>query len=241
MLAAVVSVLLVAGCAHPIDVAPNLAELDRSSITTPRIPANVGYYIPLTASSTEITTPGGGGDNIRYFPYRDIEVGFQRILSNVFASAVRLASVNDPSDVSRNGIEYVIIPDLVTTSGGSGFFTWPPTSFTVDLTSNIRDKEGKMITSLRVVGTGSAETSERLSEHGIAGRRAMEDALLKMQASLLESNFVNAKAEVRGAQPQGRGGGSTASRLAEIKELRDKGLISQEEYESKRRAILESL
>jgi hypothetical protein len=242
ILTAGIAVILMAGCAHPINVAPNVTRLDRTSTTDPRIPANVGYYIPLEASSVEITTPGGGGDNVRYFPYQDIEAGFQKILSNVFTGVVKLTSITDPSGVSRDGIDYIIVPDVVTSSGGSGFFTWPPTSFTVDLTSNVRDRIGKIITSLRVVGTGSAETSERLTEHGIAGRRAMEDALLKMQASLLEAKFAGVKTDARATQAQGAVGASTtSSRLAEIKELREKGLISQEEYESKRRAILESL
>jgi hypothetical protein len=243
ILAANIAVLLMGGCAHSINIAPNLTSLDRSQATAPRIPANVGYYIPPEASSIEITTPGGGpADKVAYFPYRDIEAGFQKILSNVFMGVVKLTSIAGSSRAPPDGIDYIIVPVVITRSGGSNFFTWPPSSFTVDLTSNIRDPVGKMITSLRVVGNGSAETGERLSEYGIAGRRAMEDASLKMQASLLEGTFRSTKSDARATQPQGSAGPSTASaRLAEIKELREKGLISQEEYESKRKAILDSL
>jgi hypothetical protein len=37
------------------------------------------------------------------------------------------------------------------------------------------------------------------------------------------------------------GVGDAENRLAHIKELRDKGLISQEEFDAKRRALLDSL
>ena len=206
-----------------------------------KIEASVGYHIPPTATTTEVTTAGGGGDNVRYFPYRDIEVGFQKILSNVFATVVKVASIGDAPDGKREAIDFVIIPELVTTSGGSGFFTWPPTSFTVDLTSNVRDNAGKLLTTVRVVGAGSAETGERLPEHGIAGRRAMEDALLKMQESLLESKVFGAKTDAATIQPKKQAPDSASSRLAEIKALKESGQITQEEYDAKRKAILNSL
>ncbi len=241
LITASVIVLVVTGCAHPISVTPKLASLDRTTATPARINAKVGFYIPPIASTTEVTTPGGGGDNVRYFPYRDIEAGFQKILSNVFSSSLKVRSIEDPTDGKRDDIDYVLIPQLVTTSGGSGFFTWPPTSFTVDLTSNVRDKNGKLLTSIRVVGAGSAETSERISETGIAGSRAMEDALIKMQASLFESEVFGGKAVVSSPQTKKEATGSTSARLAELKALRDAGQISEQEYGAKRKAILDSL
>jgi hypothetical protein len=235
--------LLVAGCAHPIDVAPNLAKLDRSSIADTRIPARVGYYIPASASSLEVTTPGGGGDNVRYFPYRDIEDGFKKMLSNVFEGVSRLTSIGDTSDAARDGIDFIVVPEVVTNSSSESFITWTPMSFSVDLTSSIRDKVGKLITTLRVVGTGRAtEYGERLSDKGIAGRRAMEDALMKMQESFMEAKVLRAKPDARPTQQRPPPvAGPAAARLSELKELMEKGLISREEYEAKRKAILESL
>jgi hypothetical protein len=225
-----------AGCAHPIKVSPDLARLDRAPDSPPRLALSVGYYIPAEVASVEVTTAGGGGDNVRYYPYRDLEPGFQKILSNVFTSVVKLTSISDRPAQSGESINYIVVPAIITSSGGSGFFTWPPTSFTVDLTSQVRDKDGKLFTSPRVVGTGSAETSERLSEHGIAGRRAMEDALLKMQTALFEANFLGVS-----KQPSATNRGSTADRLSHIKELRDRGLLTEREYEEKRKEILDSL
>jgi hypothetical protein len=239
--AAMVTPLLV-GCAHAIKVAPEITKVERTSTTSPRTTANVGYYIPPEVGSVEITTPGSGGDNVRYFPYRDIEAGYQKMLSNVFTGVVKLTSIADIPSIGRSGIDYVIVPVVVTSSGGSGLFTWPPTNFTVDLTCNVRDAVGTLIANPRVVGTGSADTSERIHDHGIAGKRAMEDALVKMQGAMLETNFPSATPAVRPTRPQAAGLPSAAAdRLAQLKELKDKGLISEEEYEAKRKAILDTL
>jgi Short C-terminal domain len=233
---------LIAACAHPIKVTPDVARLERVSSTPPRVAANVGFYIPPEASSVEITTQGGGGDNVRYYPYVDIETGFEQMLSNVFTGVVKLASITDLPAVARGGTNYIVQPVIVTSSGGSGLFTWPPTNFTVDLTCNIRDSTGALIASPRVVGTGSAETGERLKDHGFAGKRAMEDALLKMQTAMLETKFGGVTSEVHVPKPQTQTPvGDAGDRLAHIKELRDRGLISQEEYEAKRKVIVDTL
>ena len=79
-----VAVVLMAGCAHRINIVPDTTKLELVSPTAPRVTANVGLYIPQEARSVEVTTPGGGGDNVRYYPYVDIEAGFEKMLSNVF-------------------------------------------------------------------------------------------------------------------------------------------------------------
>jgi hypothetical protein len=230
---------LLVGCAHPIKVAPDPAKLERSLTARSHVAANVGYYIPHEVSSVEITTQGGGGDNIRYFPYEDIEPGFEMMLSTVFNGVVKLTSIADLPSIARGGTNYIIQPVIITSSGGSGLFTWPPTNFTVDLTCNIRDASGAVLVSPRVVGTGSAETGDRLHDHGFAGKRAMEDALVKMQTALFETKIGSAPAQdLSPSKPQPAAAGD---RLAHLKELRDKGLITQDEYEAKRKEIVDSL
>lgn len=226
---------VLAGCAHPIQIGPDLTRIERGSSAQSRVAAKVGYYIPTEVAAAEITTAGGGGDNVRYYPYRDMEAGSQRMLSNVFTDVVKLRSSSNqltPSDK----VAYVIVPVLVTSSGGSGLFTWPPTNFTVDLTSQIRDGEAKLVASPRIVGTGTAETGERLADHGIAGKRALEDAMKKMQSALLDINFR----EVSGPTSNSANG-STEERLLRLKQLKDNGSITQQEYEIKRKQVLEAL
>jgi hypothetical protein len=226
IVAPILIVIALAGCAHPIVVAPNTAKIEREAGTPPRIKANAGFFIPAEASSLEVTTPGGGGDNVRYFPYRDLEMGYQKMLFNVFENVTKLKSEADSNELSKDGIKYVLAPDVITSSGSTGFFTWPPTNFTVDLTSKVREASGKMIASPRVVGHGQAEFSEFKSDFGLAGKRAMEDALLKMQKALLEIKFENSAISVGpasdGPMPQKD---QTSGRLEKLKDLSDRGLF----------------
>lgn len=80
---AAIAALLFAGCEHPIKIAPDIGTVVRMS-DAPRISLNVGYYIPSEMKAVEITSLGGGGNSVRYFPYRNIEPGFQKMLSNEF-------------------------------------------------------------------------------------------------------------------------------------------------------------
>lgn len=232
-------VLLSFGCAHPIRVAPNIQNLEPASGTYRRHGATVAYHISFEAMNREITTGAGGGDSVRYFPFRDMEAGYHKVLSNVFNRVVRLQSTADRSAIQRDGIDYVFVPEIVTTSGGAGFATWPPTSFTVDLTNYIRDANGKLVASPRVVGVGAGETGMRLTGHGIAGSRAMEDALIKLQAALLEIPLQTPKFR---SQPQESAAHtSLADRLEKLMELKAGGVITDAEYEAKRKEILEAL
>lgn len=240
-LLAIVIVGALAGCAHSISVAPDLAKIGNLHGGFKLTPASVGYYIPSDLLSLEVTTPGGGGDNVSYFPYRDIEPGYEKALSHIFSSVVKLPSKPDYLLTKPIGLDYTIQPQIVTNSGSTGFFTWPPTNFTVDLTSTIRDSTGAVVASPRVVGVGTAETGERLTEHGVAGKRAMNDALSKMQASLLELKLVVPQ---KGESPKmdiPLVNSSAASRLSYLKELKEKGLLTESEYEAKRKEILNSL
>jgi hypothetical protein len=229
------------GCAHRITVAPELAKIESLSHGFDNRSVSVGYYIPSELLSLEVTTPGGGGDNVRYFPYRDIETGYERVLSNVFSGVVQLRSTPDYSRTKQLGLDYVIQPQIVASSGSTGFFTWPPTDFTVDLTNSIRDENGRVIAAPRVVGIGTAETAERLSEHGVAGKRAMNDALSKMQAALLELKLGTPPNNELPKKIKSPMSSNAASRLGNLKELKDKDLITKAEYEVKRKEILDSL
>lgn len=248
---------LLTGCAHPIDVTPDTTTLstDANGISNPKIPAKVGYFIAPDLTALEVTTPGGGGDNVRYFPYKAIEPGFQKILTNVFGSAIKLDTAPTAEELARRGINYLVVPTVVTTSGSTGFFTWPPTNFSVDLSNQIRSQDGIVIATPRVVGVGSAGTSERLGNHGMAGQRAMADALIKMQTALLEAKLTpsvqppsiqpptsvqHTKAATSTAKDE-KTVGSIEERLSRLKTLFDQKLLTKDEYDKKRRALIEEL
>ena len=229
------AIALITGCAHPINVTPKTTELKNISVSSKNKSFDVGYYISPQDRSLEVTTLAGGGDNVRYFPYRDIEQGYQVILANTFKTAVALNSTNITE--STEDLDFILSPKIITTSGSTGFFTWPPTNFSVDLTSTIKNKSGKIIAEPRVVGTGVANTSERLSEYGIAGIRAMEDALLKMQEILVEidlsDDFISSSRTTSEEK--------VSERLKNLNLLKEQGLINEKEYNEKRQKILDAL
>jgi hypothetical protein len=243
LLAASLTALALGGCAHQISVAPTAAMV-RPEGSPPKIRENVGLFVPPEVAAIEVTTGGGGGDRVRYFPYRDIEAGYQAMLLTVFEGVTKLSTANDPAAMAKDNIKYVVTPSIVTTSGSTSAFTWPPTDFTVDLTTNVKDAQGRTVATKRAVGQGQAEWGEFTKlGWGLAGVRAMESALRKTQAELLTLTLG----------PAGSGTAATtapsstpstkqmADRLAELKSLADSGLITPAEYEKKRLEMLNSL
>ena len=236
------------GCAHSIDITPSLTKIEEQSVSASKVKSKVGFYIPEDVINIEITSAGGGGDNVRYFPYKNIETGYMRMLTNVFEEVIRFRSANEVSDAPKQDVKYVIEPVMVTTSGSTGFFTWPPTNFTVDLTSNMRDKLGKTVANPRVIGNGQVDfILDMHGDYGLAGRLAMEDAILKMQRALLETDFGNIATKSIPLGPEdlnfkySQSKDQISIRLEKLKDLLDKSLISREDYENKKRQILDGL
>jgi len=166
------------GCAHPINMSPDLAKLEPQGAV---IEARVGYYLPDALRSEEVTTPGGGGDKVRYFPYRDLEPGFYKALSATFADVTKL---NQPMDARGSGVHLVITPTVKTTSYSDSAFTWPPTDFSVELTCSVQNAAGHPIKTIVVNGQGKATFSEFKSNFSLAAVRASDDALAKLVQQL---------------------------------------------------------
>jgi hypothetical protein len=175
-----VFIAIASGCAHPLTIGPDIAKIERSGNQQP-IDKHVAYYIAADSRDKAVTTPGGGGDSVTYRPYRDIEAGYYKMLSNVFKGVTLLKTPNDAEAIGKNGVLYIITPEVSTDSSSPSPFTWPPTKFTVNLTCNIVDTTGKTIKAASVRGEGQAEYDEFKSDFSLSGRRATLDALLKMQ------------------------------------------------------------
>jgi len=175
---------ILTACAHPISMAPRADKL--SSINTEsRINKSVAYIITSDMLAKEVTTPGGGGDKVSYLPYRDIESAFYTVLSKVFSNVNKLKSASDIDSINKYDISLIITPDIVTNSSSSSPFTWPPTKFSTELSCKITDKTGKLIWETKVTGEGAAEFDEFKKDFSLSARRSTEDALLKLQKSLL--------------------------------------------------------
>jgi hypothetical protein len=178
------------GCAHPIVVSPDVAKLETTAKVAPH-KAVVGYFISDEQRAREVITPGGGGDRVSYFPYRDMETGLYKVLGNSFTDVVRLKSPTDTVAITQNNVGYIITPQVTTNSQSPSPFTWPPTQFTVDLSANITDNIGKPIVTKTVQGVGRAEFEEFKSDFGLSGKRAMQDALQKLQELLSDAKALS--------------------------------------------------
>ena len=151
-----------------------------------RIQKKVGLYIAAENRTKEVTTPGGGGDKVRYVPYSDLEAGLYKVLSDVFLD-VAVLQARDAAAIAQHSVAYVIEPEISTTSSSSGVFTWMATDFTVQLQCKVTDAAGQPVATVTSDGSGKAESKELMSNFSLAGQRASQDALLKLRAALLQS------------------------------------------------------
>jgi hypothetical protein len=174
------------GCAHPINMNPDLSAL-KTPAGVQVIDKQVGYHIPDSLRSLEVISPGGGGDKVRYFPYRDIEPGLYKALSEAFRG---VSKVQDPKDIAalKNGnISLLMTPVVTTTSFSESLFTWPPTLFTVTLACTVSDIAGNTVQTMSVVGEGRATFDEFKGNLSLAAVRATNDALTKLLKAFSES------------------------------------------------------
>jgi hypothetical protein len=178
--------LALTGCAHPILMTPDSKALTADGVQP--IPKNVGYFISAENKNKEFVTAGGGGDKVSHYPYRDMEPGLYRVLSNVFADVTALKAQNDTETIRNRKISFVFVPTIVPSSSSDGFFTWPPTNFSLNVDCIVYDAAGKQIATKSVIGLGTASFSEFSGNFGLAAQRASTDALRKLQADLIKSS-----------------------------------------------------
>lgn len=160
---------LLTACAHPIGIGPIETPVRNEAGLNPK---KVAYVMTDADRAKEVTTPGGGGDEVSYFPYRDLEKSIRDALLAVYSDVFVIKSSNDTEAIKTFGVSYVFSPEITTTSASPSPFTWPPTKFGIDLTCNVTDPEGKLLTQVRAQGNGAAEYGEFMKDFGLSGRRA---------------------------------------------------------------------
>jgi hypothetical protein len=188
LLCGLIVAALVTGCAHPISVTADVAQLKSSG--KPRIEKSVAYVIAPQDRDHEVVTPGGGGDKVSYKPYRDLDAGIYKALSEVFANVTRVDTVTELSKPGAHKVQLVFIPKITTHSSSTSMLTWPPTVFTVDLTCKVSDANGAPLTDVTVTGEGKAEFAEFKADHSLAAKRAAQDAMQKLVKTLEENPAI---------------------------------------------------
>lgn len=169
---------LAVGCAHPISLTADAGKLVGTA-KVPKTDRKVALVMTEDQKKLELQTPGGGGDKVSYFPYRDLESGMYVALSESFASVSRVSSLADPK-VKADGLSLMFVPDVATTSYSPSLLTWPPTVFTVTLGMDIKDTNNVTVKKLQVQGEGRAEFDEFKGDFSLSAKRAAEDALKKL-------------------------------------------------------------
>lgn len=170
------------GCAHPITINPDVKNITGSG--TPKVEKSVAYYVSAEDMKREVTTEGGGGDKISYFPYRDLDTSIYKSLSEVYTSVIKLETPNAAAGANKPTL--VFTPVFATKSSSASPFTWPATDFSVEMTCKVADASGAAVTQIAVTGTGKATFDEFKTDHGLSSRRASEDAM-KQFVKALES------------------------------------------------------
>lgn len=180
--AVVVALLALLGaCAHPISITPDLAAIPTQK---PTVDKNAVFVIATEDRDREVTTPGGGGDSIRYFPYRDMETGIFQVLSSIYAKVMLLRTSTDKSLLDASKASYIFLPTIATESSSKSALTWPPTDFAVTIKYKVQDPAGKAVYDNQVQGKGHAEYDEFKKEFRMAARLAVQDALKKFKAQV---------------------------------------------------------
>jgi hypothetical protein len=182
--------VLFSGCAHKISLDPSLSAIRDTDIEQ-KVNINVGYYISQNNKELNVVTPGGGGDKVEYFPYKDTESAFNTVLSKVFNRVYSLKSFNDKKFIESKNIKYIFTPTLTTNSSSESMFTWPPTKFTVALKCEAVNTEGSKVWEETVYEEGHASFSEFKNNFSLSAQRATEKAFLSMLNKLKRSNAFN--------------------------------------------------
>ena len=181
---------VISGCAHGIQLTPNLDDLHNTDVEVEnKINKNVAYYISQQDMETEVITPGGGGDKVKYYPYRDTEAALDTMLSKVFNHVYSIPLIKQAAFIQKKNISYIFKPSIKTDSSSDSILTWPPTHFTFELTCTATDLSDNEVWSKKVKAEGKAEYGEFKEDLSLSARRASEEAFKLMLAELLNANY----------------------------------------------------
>lgn len=178
-----------AGCAsHELLLAPEPSLADPGVAAAKRVPGKVAYFIAPWYRNTVVRT----ADGTTTYPYRDLEVAYRRMLGSVFEGVVRVDTVDDPKAMQAAGIRYVVTPEVTLDVLPAPALGGLASTFTVELTSNVRCPSGPLMASPQVVAQATTGTVETVTDRAGAGRRAIAEAIQKTQDVLLDAHLDGA-------------------------------------------------
>jgi hypothetical protein len=173
---------VLAGCAHPISLSTEAAPPQR--VDTYLVPKKVAYAMSDAERGKQAITPGGGGDRISYYPYRDLEKSIRDALRAVYQDVVVIPSAADAGAVKASGAAYVFTPVITTSSSSSSVLTWPPTEFTTEIACTVTDPAGAEIARVKATGRGAAEFSEFKHDLALSAKRASAEVANQLASEI---------------------------------------------------------
>jgi hypothetical protein len=183
LLAVVLAGLGYLGHVHPISMTPDNAAIRLGESLAP-VQRKVGYFIAPALRDLVVMTAGGGGENVCYYPYRDLAPGLYNVLSTVFIGATQVADPKDIAALKKAGISLLVIPEITTSSSSGHVMAWPPTEFDIKLKLTITDLNGNVLETLHAAGRGRAGLQEFNHNHSLSAVRAANDLMIEMHEVL---------------------------------------------------------
>lgn len=177
-------IALLGGCAHQIAINPIDTPTRAEAALSPK---HAAYVLNDADRAQQVYTPGGGGDKVSYFPYRDLEKSLRDALRAVYRDVVVVKSATDATAIQANNVAFVFKPAITTASSSDSLLTWPPTRFTINLECVVTAPDGTALARFRVTGEGQAEFSEFKNDFGLAGRRAASDLSEKLRQAIKDN------------------------------------------------------
>lgn len=176
-----VTLATLVGCAHPINIG---GDTRPERIESELIQKKVAYAISETQRNTAFVSPVGGGDSVRYFPYRDLEKTIRDALRSVYQDVTLIAAPSDTQAVEAARAALIFIPEIKTDSGSSSVLTWPPTYFVTEIACVVTDANGNEIGRVKASARGEAEFSEFLDDFGLAAKRAATQVAQQLSSEI---------------------------------------------------------
>lgn len=177
-------VALLTACAHPISLeASKLPERKEAALVAKK----VAYVVTDADRGKEVTTPGGGGDKVSYYPYRDMEGAIRSALRSVYQDVSALKSAQDKAAIKEAGVAFIFAPEIVTNSSSPSPFTWPPTKFSAEVMCTVTDPNGNVVAKVRATGNGAAEFDEFKSDFSLSARRAVAEVVEKLALEIRQN------------------------------------------------------
>jgi hypothetical protein len=180
-----VLLLALVGCAHAISITPGIGSISADGVS--KIEKNVGYYISPEDLAKVVETAGGGGDKVKYFPYKEAEPALKQILENIFHEVYPVPSLVNVDFITNKNIDYVFIPLITTYSSSRSMWIWPPSDFTMQLKCRTVDATGNEVWETTATGDAHERLPDVARDHGLAGREATSKAFSDLQGRIISS------------------------------------------------------